>query len=112
MGFMVTLALGMVILAPRAHANEYPNILVGENMTIGSRGPGVVVLQGLLSEGGYLSIPMGIPMGYYGALTQAALGRYQTVQNVAPAVGYFGPLTKVAMHQELMAGGWLTKFGW
>ena len=112
LGLTFALALVMVLLVPQAHAAEYPNILVGENMTVGSTGPGVTVLQGILSEDGYLSIPTGISMGYYGALTQAAVARYQAAQNVAPTAGYFGPLTKVAMHQELMKSGWLTMFGW
>jgi hypothetical protein len=111
-GLMLTVMLALFVAVPYAQAAESPNILVGENMTIGSTGPGVVVLQGLLAEDGYLNIPMGVPMGYYGALTQAALARYQNAQNVTPAVGYFGPLTKVAIHMELLPGGWLTKFGW
>jgi peptidoglycan hydrolase-like protein with peptidoglycan-binding domain len=107
------LALAFLAIAvPQARASEMPNILAGEDMTIGSTGQGVVVLQGLLSEGGYLSIPIGISPGYFGAMTRAALAQYQTAHNVSPAVGYFGPLTKVAMHQELTLNGSLFTMGW
>ncbi len=91
---------------------ESPNILVGNNLSLGSTGQGVVVLQGLLSELGYLNIPMGVPMGYYGVLTKNAVASYQLSRAVAPAVGYFGPLSKITMHQHFASAGWLTMLNW
>jgi len=44
-------------------------------MTIGATGQKVVVPQGLLQELGYMTIPAGIPMGYYGSLTKAGVAR-------------------------------------
>lgn len=109
--FAFIFALAMIVGVPQASA-ESPNILVGNNLSLGSTGQGVVVLQGLLSELGYLSVPMGVPMGYYGTLTQNAVAKYQLSRAVAPAVGYFGPLSKITMHQHFASAGWLTMLGW
>jgi len=110
-GASLVFALGLFVSVPEAQAYE-KNILVNQNMTIGTTGEGVVVLQGLLQELGYMTIPTGIPMGYYGSLTRDGLAKYQASQNVAPAVGYFGPLTKVAMHKDFSPRGWLSLLGW
>lgn len=107
----VAFAFSLLISTPLAHA-ESPNILIGPDMTVGSSNQGVVVLQGLLSETGYLQIPTGIPMGYYGALTRNALARYQATQSVMPSVGYFGPVTKNALHEDLRSHNWLNLLGW
>ena len=114
-GLISGLALGiimvMVVAIPQAKA-ESPNILVGSDLTVGATGQGVVVLQGLLSEMGYLTVPAGISLGYYGALTKSAVARYQTSLQVSPPAGYFGPVTKVAVHQDFAPRGWLTLLGW
>ncbi|MEN9647648.1 MAG: putative peptidoglycan binding domain [Candidatus Parcubacteria bacterium] len=107
----ITFIFALLLSAPLAYA-ESPNILVGQDMTIGSSNQGVVVLQGLLSETGYLQIPMGVPMGYYGGITKNALSRYQAAQGVTPSVGYFGPVTKTAMHEDLRSHNWLGLLGW
>lgn len=110
-----SLALALVatvlVSAPRAHA-ESPNILVGENLTIGSTGRGVVALQGLMTELGYLNVPAGVPFGYYGSLTKNAVSKYQASQYVTPTVGYYGPLTKVAMFTDFSNHGWVHLLGW
>jgi len=111
-GLTLAFAVALLVSVPQAKANEYPDILAGQNMTIGTTGQGVVVLQGLLSEFGYLNVPAGVPFGYYGALTQSAVARYQASLNVAPAVGYFGPITKNAMHADFAPRGWLGLLGW
>jgi peptidoglycan hydrolase-like protein with peptidoglycan-binding domain len=111
LGAIGVIAAALFISAPYAHA-ESPDILVGQDLTIGSTGQGVVVLQSLLQELGYMTIPTGIPMGYYGPLTKRGVARYQAALGVSPAAGYFGPLTKVAMHQQFASKGWLTLLGW
>ncbi|MFA6554301.1 MAG: peptidoglycan-binding domain-containing protein [Candidatus Paceibacterota bacterium] len=113
-GVSLTLIIAMAILvtAPQAKASEYPNILVGQNLTVGSQNQNVVVLQGLLSEMGYLNVPIGIPFGYYGSLTRDALARYQASRGVTPAVGYYGPITKIAMQSDFSSHGWLSLLGW
>ncbi len=101
-----------LLFVPKAEAAEWPNILTGNNLALGSTGQGVVVLQGLLSELGFLQVPTGVALGYYGKLTQSAVASYQMSKNVTPSIGYFGPLSKIAMHQEFASKNWLTMLGW
>jgi len=109
-GASLVFAFGLFVSVPRVNAET--NITAGENLTVGSTGPGVVVLQGLLSEMGYMSIPVTTPFGYFGPATKTALAKYQASQNVSPAVGYFGPASKIAMHQHFSSHNWLTLLGW
>ncbi len=111
-GLVIAIATAFLISTPQAKAAEFPNILVGQNLTVGSTGQSVVVLQGLMSELGYLRVPQGIPFGYYGTLTKNAVAQYQASMNVSPAVGYYGPLTKVAMYSNFSSHGWLQMLGW
>jgi peptidoglycan hydrolase-like protein with peptidoglycan-binding domain len=110
-GIMSVFAFAMFVSIPQASAYEV-NITTGSDLTIGSTGQNVVVLQGLLSELGYLNIPLGISQGYFGGMTRDALARYQVANSVAPAAGYYGPITKVAMHQQFAAHNWLALLGW
>jgi hypothetical protein len=77
------------------------------NLTIGSTGADVVALQTTLVAGGQLTMPAGVNMGYFGALTQAAVAKYQVANGITPAVGYFGPITRAALN----AGGVVTPAG-
>lgn len=88
------------------------NILSGSNLTVGSTGEEVVVLQGLMSEMGYIQVPSGVALGYFGPLTRDAVSKYQSARGVAPTAGFFGPLSKIALHEEFLAHGWLTMMGW
>lgn len=112
-GASLVVALAVVALAsaPRAQAAEV-NILVGSDLKVGSTGQSVVVLQGLLSEIGYLNVPFGIPLGYYGEMTRGAVARYQAARGVSPTAGYFGPVTKTAMHADFALHGWLPLLAW
>jgi hypothetical protein len=67
------------------------------DLTIGSTGASVVDLQNYLVSGGYLVMPAGVSMGYFGSLTQSALASYQAAMGIAPAAGYFGPITKASV---------------
>ncbi|HRH55803.1 MAG TPA: peptidoglycan-binding protein [Candidatus Paceibacterota bacterium] len=62
------------------------------DLTIGSTGAAVTALQTFLIAKGF-SIPAGAT-GYFGAQTQAALASYQAANGIAPAAGYFGPITR------------------
>jgi hypothetical protein len=108
---LLAFAMAMLISVPQVRA-ETPNIIIGPNMTVGSTGQGVVVLQGLMSEMGYLSIPSGISFGYYGSLTRNAVSKYQVYNNISPSVGYYGPITKSSMYSDLSRHGWLQMLGW
>lgn len=110
-GIILGLALTMLVSVPQAQAYEV-NVLTGGDLTVGSTGQGVAVLQGLLAERGFLNMPYNIPLGYYGSMTRDAVARYQASRGVVPAVGYFGPITKISMHQEFAAHNWLALLGW
>jgi peptidoglycan hydrolase-like protein with peptidoglycan-binding domain len=110
-GIILSLALAMLISIPKTYAYEV-NITVGSDLTMGSTGQSVAVLQGLLAERGFLNIPFNIPLGYYGSMTKDAVAKYQASLGVSPAVGYFGPLSKIAMHKEFSTHNWLALLGW
>lgn len=68
------------------------------NLTIGSTGPDVLALQKFLNAKGFtlaLAGPgsPGNETSMFGALTRAALAKYQAAHGIAPAAGYFGPIT-------------------
>lgn len=109
--FISVLALVFFIQTSRVNAME-PNILIGPDLSLGSTGPHVVMLQGLLSELGYLTVPTGVPLGYYGSMTRGAVGKYQANLNVSPTAGYYGSLTKNAMRSDFRAHGWTKLLGW
>ncbi|MEY3783835.1 MAG: trimeric autotransporter adhesin [Candidatus Parcubacteria bacterium] len=69
--------------------------VINTDLTIGSRGSSVTDLQNFLISRGY-NIKAGAT-GYFGGQTQQALAHFQAGQNVFPAVGYFGPLTRARM---------------
>jgi peptidoglycan hydrolase-like protein with peptidoglycan-binding domain len=114
--FIASLSLAIIavfiVTAPQARAAVFPNVLIGPDMTTGSRGESVVVLQSLLSELGYLSVPQSIPLGYFGSMTKNALANYQIALNVAPTSGYFGQETKTAVYSQFASRGWLSLLGW
>jgi hypothetical protein len=120
---LVALAMAVSLVAPKAQAADVSTMSleqlialvtqlqaqVGQNtsaisgmcdsipapLTIGSQGANVTALQNALLAAGQ-SIPAGAT-GYFGSQTQAALAAWQAANGVAPAVGYYGPITKAAM---------------
>jgi hypothetical protein len=46
-------------------------------------------------------MPVGVDYGYFGTLTQSALARWQVARGIAPALGYFGPLSRIVFAQEM-----------
>jgi len=67
------------------------------NLTIGSKGDEVTALQMYLEDEGYLVMPVGVDYGYFGALTKAAVVKWQAANGVSPASGYFGPISRAAL---------------
>ena len=63
------------------------------DLTVGSTGSQVTALQEFLIAKGYLTA-VSAPTGYFGALTQAALAKFQAANGITPSVGYFGPKTR------------------
>jgi len=66
------------------------------SLTIGSTGADVTCLQQALIGGGF-SIPAGAT-GYFGTQTRTAVASWQSSKNIAPAVGYFGPISRAAFN--------------
>jgi hypothetical protein len=64
-------------------------------LTLGAKGVNVTALQNALIAAKQ-SIPAGAT-GYFGAQTVSALAAWQTANGVAPAVGYYGPITAAKM---------------
>lgn len=60
------------------------------DLTVGSEGADVIALQDYLIARGFLTMPSGVAKGYFGALTQSAVARWQAAVGLTPAAGYFG----------------------
>lgn len=78
------------------------------SLTIGSRGSDVKCLQQYLNSAGHKVAASGpgapgSETDYFGSLTQAAVAKWQAANGVAPAVGYFGPISR-AKYTSLTAG--------
>lgn len=75
------------------------------NLDIGTSGSDVRALQIFLNTHGYVIATTGPgspgnETSNFGALTRAALAKYQKAKGITPSVGYFGPLTRVAINAE------------
>lgn len=67
------------------------------DLTIGSTGSQVSALQSWLVSRGFLTMPAGVAMGYFGNLTKAAVAAWQASAGISPAAGYFGPKSRAAL---------------
>ncbi|OHA89814.1 MAG: hypothetical protein A3C70_00980 [Candidatus Zambryskibacteria bacterium RIFCSPHIGHO2_02_FULL_43_14] len=63
------------------------------SLTIGSTGADVTCLQNYLTGTGHFTFSGG-STGYFGSVTQAAVAAWQAANGIAPAVGYFGPISQ------------------
>lgn len=98
----VTLALNG---QPHTGAGATPAYAFTRDLDIGSRGEDVRALQKYLNGHGYpvaasAEGSLGQETDYFGALTQAALAKFQAASGITPSAGYFGPLTRayIAAH--------------
>ncbi len=66
------------------------------DLTVGSTGADVVALQTALVNGGYLVMPAGTAMGYFGQVTKTAVAKYQASVGL-PSTGFFGPMTRAKL---------------
>lgn len=79
--------------------NPQSAVSFSRSLTVGSTGNDVRVLQKYLNAKGYtlaLTGPgsLGNETETFGALTRAALVRFQKEHGIVPAVGFFGPITR------------------
>lgn len=79
------------------------SVTFARDLTIGSTGADVTALQNWLISKGH-TIAAGAT-GYFGAQTQAALAAYQAANGIAPAAGYFGPITRAKVNAGGSTGG-------
>lgn len=70
------------------------------NLTVGSTGTDVTLLQQALTQDGYLQMPKGSNFGYFGSLTQQALAKWQSDNGLAPAKGYFDTATIITFSKK------------
>ncbi|HEY0948002.1 MAG TPA: peptidoglycan-binding protein [Candidatus Paceibacterota bacterium] len=101
-GLMATMVLsgtGAALAQPSvasAQAATATSVTFTRDLTIGSSGADVIALQNWLISKGF-TIAAGAT-GYFGGQTQAALARYQASAGIAPAAGYFGPVTRAKVN--------------
>jgi hypothetical protein len=75
------------------------------DLTVGSKGADVTALQTWLVGKGFLTMPAGVAMGYFGSVTKAALAKYQVSAGITPAAGYFGPITRAKVNALAVVPG-------
>ena len=68
------------------------------DLTLGSKGADVTALQDILIAKGVLVMPAGVAKGYFGALTQSAVAKWQASAGITPAAGYVGPKSRAALN--------------
>ncbi len=78
-----------------ASVSSAPSIT--KSLTIGSKGDEVTALQKYLEDEGLLVMPAGVDYGYFGALTKKSVIAWQKANDVSPASGYFGPLSRAKL---------------
>ena len=74
------------------------------DLTIGSTGADVTALQQAMVNQGHLQMPVNVSYGYFGALTRSAVARWQAASGIAPAAGYFGPISRARANASFGAG--------
>ena len=68
------------------------------DLTIGSKGADVTALQQILVSKGYLVMPAGVAMGYFGNLTKSAVSAWQASAGIMPTAGYVGPKSSAMLN--------------
>lgn len=104
------LVLELLGVAEEKTQSEVTNIPV-RDLEIGTFGSDVQKLQQLLNREGFVLATDGAgspgnETTYFGIKTEQALAAYQSAKGIAPASGYFGPITKSYMKTVGLAGIW------
>jgi hypothetical protein len=94
-----------------ATATAPVSTLTARDLKRGMTGSDVLALQKFLNANGFVIATagtgsLGSETPYFGALTRAALAKYQTAHGIVPATGYFGSLTRAQMKTAGVAGIW------
>ncbi len=88
-----------VIETPKAEEQDQITYQFTRNLSVGMTGEDVKELQQYLNNNGFPLAQTGVgslgnETNYFGSLTQQALINFQRANNINPAVGYFGPITR------------------
>ncbi len=75
-------------------------VAIHRSLGIGAQGADVAALQSALEQKGLLTLPSGVTNGFFGALTRAAVAKYQAGVGL-PSSGFFGPLTRARLISDL-----------
>lgn len=96
------------IITPPTPVQPVPpsGLAFSRDLTLNSEGADVRLLQQYLNSAGFLiaSSGPGSPgqeTNFFGELTRAALARFQAARGIVPALGYFGPITRLYMNIAL-----------
>lgn len=76
--------------------NQPARFQFNKNLYLGMRNGDVLNLQHRLVKDGYATYE---PSGYFGLATLASVIKYQKANNISPAVGYVGLLTRTALNK-------------
>ncbi len=85
--------------AIEATSSTPQSFAINQNLTVGTSGSGVVSLQQFLEAKGFLALPSGTAVGYFGNLTKQAVIAFQKSVNL-PATGYCGAMTRAAINNR------------
>ncbi|MBI4087851.1 fibronectin type III domain-containing protein [Candidatus Kaiserbacteria bacterium] len=80
-----------------AEAEETVPLTFVRDLHVGRQGDDVAKLQAYLAGHGFY--PEALITGYFGSLTQKAAIRFQKLNDITPAVGYVGPITREVLKQ-------------
>jgi peptidoglycan hydrolase-like protein with peptidoglycan-binding domain len=98
--------------AAASHDSERSNIVslqIGDttttscfprNLTIGSRGDDVLMLQNYIQSQGYMTVTDS-NRGYYEDLTKRAVAAFQASVGISPADGFFGPVSRAFLINQI-----------
>lgn len=106
---VIGMAFGAPYNAPSVSAQSSTTgsgVTITRDLAVGMSGSDVTALQLFLENKGYLVVPPGIARGYFGALTQAAVMKFQVASGLTPT-GTFNAQTRAAYnsHRGGVSGG-------
>jgi peptidoglycan hydrolase-like protein with peptidoglycan-binding domain len=79
--------------------NVTPDFLPKLDLSVGSTGENVKILQTVLVQLGYINKDS--ITSYFGSITKEAVIKFQKDNSIIPAVGYAGPITRVKLIEKI-----------
>ena len=94
----IAMLSGAAVVIPAVSLAQTSSCTFTRSLTVGSRGADVTCLQNALVDDGFATFT---PTGYFGALTRAAVRKWQAAEGVSPTSGFFGPLSRAAFARAM-----------